>query len=97
MNTEYARFHAEARENRWFPLGVLGTKMMQLNIVPVAKEEGYTKKYETQITGAVAKIKTLQAIEDPTERYLAYCKMYEITPETTSTEVDQIADALAAM
>ena len=68
------RAHASSRGSA--VLCVIPFKIMDLNIVPVQKEPGYTASHSGAIDSAMSKVQELQKIEDRDEMYTAYTNMY---------------------
>lgn len=86
MDTELARFYRFVRERKCHPLGIVSYKLMDINVVPVEKEVGYTKKFEPQIHDCLAKIDQLRQIEDEGERQAAWETMFDRGPAPEETE-----------
>lgn len=88
MDREAIRFQRECIDRGHIPLGILGYKLLDLNVVPIEKEPGYTKKYEAEITGALARVQALKQIEDPGMRMLEYNRIYGIDTTPTGQQED---------
>ena len=98
MDDQLAEFYRWTRVNQFMPLGILGFKLLDLNIVPIEKQPGYTKQFEPQIHAALEKINQLKAIEDMDERDHAWHVMYgkKQKTEITETEMETQMDAMAS-
>lgn len=97
MDEQLVEFYKFCREHDYFPLGTLGIKLMDINVVAIEKEPGYTKKYETEIHAALEKIQILKSIEDMGEREIAYNEMYNKCSKSDLVEEDtQEMDGLDA-
>lgn len=95
MDEQLVAFYRHCRLNGLLPLGILGIKLLDLNIVPVEKEPGYTKQFEPQIHTALEKINRLQQVEDPGDRELAYNELYGLADTAKlETEIDLITYAM---
>lgn len=95
MDEELMRFYAYCRKHGYFPLGTLGIKLLDINVVAVEKQHGYTKQYESEIHTALEKINYLKTFEDMDERRKEYNKMYEIPEdpeENALAAIDQQTD-----
>jgi hypothetical protein len=90
MDKQAVQFHRWVATSSKISLGILGYKLLDINAVPVEKEEGYTRRYEQQIRAALDKVKKLNAIEDPALRRIEYNNMYGIEEEV-HIEEDQSA------
>jgi hypothetical protein len=62
-------------------VGILPYKIMDLNIVPVEKEVGYTAKHAEAIDLAMDKVFELQKIEDMNDRQSRWMEMYGLVEE----------------
>lgn len=91
MDHEAIRFHRWCADHDYMALGVLPYKLLDINVVPIQKEEGYTRRYEPEITAALTKIRQLNAIDDIGDRLIAYNRIYGIEDEPV--DVDDL-DAL---
>jgi hypothetical protein len=85
MDEQLVEFYKWCRLRGYMPLGILGYKLLDINIVPIEKQHGYTKQYEDKIHSALEKIKILKNIEDPGERETVWREMYD---KPTPCEID---------
>lgn len=81
MDDQVVKFDLWCSENNYTILGILGYKLLDINVVPVEKQVGYTKQYEPQIKSAIDKVKYLKTFAE-CDRRLEYNKMYNIIDES---------------
>jgi hypothetical protein len=93
MDLEVARFYSWAASVDKIPLGILGVKLVELNITRVAKVAGYTKQHEPAIHAALARVRTLNAIEDIGIRANEYNRIYKKKVEEPCADLDADLDA----
>jgi len=74
-----------------YRIGILGFKLFDLNMVTVEKEPDYTKKYETEITRAIANIKKIKQIACDNFEYRQQL-LNEIYPSPLDYAKDEIGD-----
>jgi hypothetical protein len=83
MDNQLLEFYNFCRTKKYMPMGVLSIKLFDINVVPIEKENHYTKKYEKEISSALEKINSLKSINNIVDRQMAYEKMYNIEHEET--------------
>lgn len=92
MDDQLGEFYKFCRLSNFFPLGILGIKLMDINIVAVEKEPHYTKQFEPQILAAIHKINLLNAIEDISERQLVYNQLYNKKSNVELTDDEDLGN-----
>lgn len=77
---------------KYFNIGLLPWKLIDLNIKPIEKETGYTKKYEPEIHHCIKVVRELRDIKDLNDRIARYSEIYGLDLVTNdngaSTELD---------
>lgn len=74
-------------------IGILPLKILDLNIVPVHKEPGYTKGFETEITQCLEKCQRLCALDSINDRWSEFLQMYPRDKEFSVPETVAGMDA----
>ncbi len=98
MDSELATFQRLTRRRRWLPLGVLGYKLLDVNVVTVEKQPGYTKQYAGLINDALQKIQRLKNVVEDADRRREYYRLFpHVKPDVHQEDDDADNGADEAM